>query len=348
MNQKPWDKRMHYFFRFGTGGKIFKAHYREQLENGECGQLKIRVGSKVEIATYYDNFAAKDLIAWRKDIKASPAHPLLRKLSSNAKTSIREFIVAPKGSIFWIFDQDDLLAFEAVDDAVHDNTKFDDIHLDKQGKEKARTLAKARFFKCLRIVKRWEVPDIFATTDSSGFQGTVLALRSPSKRANLEIAEAIVSGEPLVVSDNLSLLDYLSPIQLETFFFKFFDSAGYHVSGYRGASKRKVDLQIRRLEADLSSKCGPFNVGEKTELQIKRTYHGDRAYVQSYLSEEIYFVTLSELREPWKLSDPFLIDREALGDVVASRDAACAIEWARASLMYEYISAQPLTRKKSA
>ena len=321
----------HYFFRFGTNNHLFHNFYKFSDNNNELvykDEFNHLNENGIVLAIYYDNFTVKDI----ENLVLTKQNT--GNIESGHKNNVIHFYKSPVGSYFWIFSDTHLLAFEQIsdtpfcfpDDYDHYNDKYNNPH---------KTLAKCKKFKDPIIFNRFKVPEIFSTTDSSRIYGTLVLLNEqPPKFENCMIAQAMVSGTPINVPDVKAALRYLSPIQLETLFFKYFNDNGYIVTSHRGGSKYKVDIEIK----DYSLKDSVFIPSFQIQIQVKRLFT-DYKEIESYLDKGIYFATLSEIDlSKLKQNRQFFIGPDQIQKLLLQDNigAKKTIHWIKEVLGYDY------------
>lgn len=351
----------HYFFRLGSLNYIFTENYHYDAENNKLydrynglrnsdikdvkfkdpggknqsvevhfsqkRKIDLSIADRVFLAIYYENsFTAANYFKYAQDEQNKE----LQKIKSKYKSAVKTFFDAKLNSIFWIFLDEHILSFKLIDEIAYDVENMPS-KLRERAKIFARfdyngTKPKIRSFVFLNAYKRTHVPEIFSTTDASNIRGTILKLDhmkevGNDKLENAKIAQALVTKNPIVISNRFELLRYLSPIQLETFFFKYFDSNEYVVSSCRGGSKFKIDLFVHP-KSNLQNKF--FNqTNDGIEIQIKRSFllQNVRDFLKSH--NTAYLICLNDI----DFEDGRLIDGKKLRSIIADRTFDRAFEW---------------------
>jgi hypothetical protein len=312
----------HYFFRHGVGNQIFKKVYK--FENNKLVLQKDKFKYMAEyiwLSIYYSDFKYSEYskLKPKKDKKTNSIY----ELPQNYISQIKLFFESPKDSIYWIFLDEYLLAFEATNKIIDQEFlgEFGNEFLDDN-----LTRPKLRSFSFLKSFSRFDVPELFATTDSSNTRGTILRLNEKNKLQNLEIARALISDKKIKVNTAFEALRYLSPIQLETFFFKLFDSNDQFVTSCRGGSKYSIDIQILPDENNKELlkffMMGPQGI----LLQIKRSISlkEGEALLKKY--QHLYLVTLDDYGSKVVTSDKF-INKIKLEVILTLKESTKAINW---------------------
>jgi hypothetical protein len=239
---------------------------------------------------------------------------------------VRLFFEAKPGAVFWVFLDEYLVAFEMLHGTVEDSTS--PSFRDKNG-----TLPKARPVRPLGAFFRSEVPELFGTTDSSGFRGTVMRLKGPrNKKENYQIGLALLGGveRRILLQSAADALKYLSPIQLETVFFKLFNDNGCFVTSHRGGSRKRVDICV--LDTAATWPIPHFaHAGSSLLIQVKRSL--DKVTVEDlrrdYFQKGLYLATLDDRfhAHPALKNETHFIGTEKLRDILQSPAASTTAEW---------------------
>lgn len=324
----------HYFFRFGSKNAWYKEAY-ELIDQQDVrkGIRWIKKDKKpFELAIYYNNkFKAKNtnekLFLTR--IEMGPI----------GISQVLEFSKAKKNSVFWIFEDDYIIAFSLLDNDIFDSSEASLI-----SKCDAKILPKSRKCKFLAAVPRFEMPELFSTLDTSGFRGTIMLLDPGGpKKENIDIGMAILDKKKtIIISSVEEALRYLSPIQLETAIFKIFNDNKYFVSSHRGGSRKKIDLRILgsvELAKKIPIPC--FNTSKDVLIQVKRNSDlTPKEIHQKFLSKEIYFVTLDKNTTPpiFSSHQQFYLDSGKISAVINSKVGKSTKGWIKNVLGEIYFS----------
>ena len=310
------EMRKHFFFRFGSNQNsvLQKRFMITKNAGGAHVSWKDNQKHPLALAIYFTDFTANDFLAgkavssYSESTFVNSEHSLYaakpkvgsHQLTPQQFSAVREFVTARAGDIFWIFHAENIFAFEILrDDDFRDGDSS--LHEDERyfGKNKLKsTLPKIRDVSLKKTYLRDEVPEIFATTDTSMIMGTLLELApTGAKAANLEIAEALISDSEIKITDFRRAVFYLSPIQLETFVFKVFDDLGYVVTSWKGGSKFSVDLRVVG-QSGPTQNLWEFDTSKDLKFQIKRTLSNVGEALR-YLEKggDIFFLTIDPTLE---------------------------------------------------
>lgn len=349
----------HYFFRFGKKNAVFDQIYELIHEKGRAPKIKCKSENKttktVRLAVYWSAFKKDDYIKGSKQdfLNLRENAPKAKRLGLNELSQAKLFFEAEKGSIFWLYLDNHVVGLMADDDPndqgshVKDELKQNEFAWPET--KLARLPAKCRSFSVKGIFVRNQIPELFATIDSSGSRATITNLScladgdpNPNKLENVEIGNALIRGKKITVPTFDDSLRYLSPVQLETLIFKLFDGLGFVCSAYRGASKYGTDLIVLSRPPGRRSVKSPFP-GRRSlpiAIQVKRTIGISELKKQANDSYNHFLVTIdgeinrSTPTELEKLCGrKFVITRKSLSVIVASSDSSRAIRnWVKGVL----------------
>lgn len=316
----------HYFFRFGTKNHFIKKFYNEEksfLYRDEYSELSENCHV---LAIYYDNFTTKDI----KNLIESSINS--GNIESKHKSGVVEFYSTKENSIFWVFLDSHILSFEQISSVPFEFEH--DLYNDKftYKKKNYNIIAKCKKFKAPKIFLRSEIPEIFSTTDSSGIYGTIQELSEDGmKKENLDIARALIKSERIVLPNIESAIRYLSPIQLETLLFKYFNDNGFMVTSHRGGARFRIDIEV--LENESLLPLPAFNTKERVKIQVKRIFD-DPNEILKYLKQNIYFFTLSDITDSSIVDNPFFIGPHRINQIFNDNDerAKSTVQWVKAVL----------------
>ena len=152
------------------------------------------------------------------------------------------------------------------------------------------------------------------------------------KKENLEIARALTKSERIVLPNIESAIRYLSPIQLETLFFKYFNDNGFIVTSHRGGAKFRIDIEV--LENEYLPLLPAFNTKERVKIQVKRIFDNPKEILE-YLKQNIYFFTLSDIKDSSIVDNPFFIGPHRINQIFNDKDderAKSTVQWVKAVL----------------
>ena len=315
-------ERNHYFFRFGSQNVHFKRAYEYKgIGDREVVESKNKEYKDIELAIYYSQ---------QLKIERINEESYISELKlSNSKSAILNFFNSKIGDIFWIFDDEKISAFELIDEKMF-------YSKNPLLKDEGEIDPKAKRFKSIEVVNRYDVPELFATLDTSGYRGTTLKLNGlKDKENNLEIAESIISGEKINLDSPSKALKYLSPIQLETFVFKLFNDNGYIVTSYRGGAKKIIDLHIID-DGDVSNNIKYFNLKEIL-IQVKRTKSiSESKITKDYLDKGYYFLTTEDWKGEVPASRDYFIGAKELNNILSENHTLTVIKWLKRVLGEKY------------
>lgn len=324
-NARENSLRNHYFFRFGSQNVLFKTAYEYKEIGGEVFVVgKNKDFKDIELAIYYSQQLKIEKIDEETHITELEL--------SNSKSAILNFFESKKGDIFWIFDDEKISAFELIDDEIF----YSKNPLLKAHAKDGYIDPKAKRFKSIKVVNRYDVPELFATLDTSGYRGTTLKLNGlKDKEKNLEIARSIISGEKISLDLPSDALKYLSPIQLETLVFKLFNDNGYIVTSYRGGAKKIIDLHIID-DGDVSNKIKYFNQSEIL-IQVKRTKSiSESKIIKDYLDKGFYFLTTDDWRGDIPVSRKYFVGAKELNEILSENKTLSVNKWLKSVLGSKY------------
>ncbi|MCU0391092.1 MAG: hypothetical protein MUE81_08240 [Thermoflexibacter sp.] len=285
----------HYYFKLGVKNVFLARQATDKI---------LKEGDEIELAIYFTKGGVEHFDKYRpkegEEIK--PIETEEFKITVDDFKQVGMFVDAVRKeyhiSIFWLFNEQQIYACQAIDNQIFDGTLKSD---DTEDREKQRYQnPKSAKVKIKHIFKQYDeicpIPEFFATTHASQEYNrkTIVPFEKDSIK---RVCEHLISGQGKMLINKNERLDFLSPLQFETLIFLIFYNKHEAIfcSTYRGGSTKDIDLIIEipeniRLILNTQPCIG------KLKFQIKM-YDYFKNKNSKFSQEDVYLIHLGEKQE---------------------------------------------------